>query len=69
MQLWLTSDRISLVIHVWDACDQMPVRSDAGLDDDSGRGLMIVDALAEEWDCYAVDGGKVVRVLIGADSF
>jgi hypothetical protein len=46
----------------------MPVRSDAGPDADSGRGLMIVDALAEQWDCYAVDGGKVVRVLIGSDS-
>jgi anti-sigma regulatory factor (Ser/Thr protein kinase) len=67
VRLWLVSDGQKVLVQVWDACDKMPVRSNADLDAESGRGLMIVDALAEEWDCYALDGGKVVRVLIGAD--
>ena len=36
VQVWLTSDRISLAIHVWDGDDEMPVRKDACPDD---RGL------------------------------
>src|ERR1700689_3867633 len=33
VRLWLVSDQISLVIHVWDACKEMPVRKDADADD------------------------------------
>jgi anti-sigma regulatory factor (Ser/Thr protein kinase) len=68
VRLWLVSDGRKLLVQVWDGCTTMPTRTHAGPDADTGRGLMIVDALAEQWDCYAVDGGKVVRALIGADS-
>jgi anti-sigma regulatory factor (Ser/Thr protein kinase) len=64
VRLWLISDGHSILIQVWDACDRMPVRSDAGPDANGGRGLMIVDALAEEWGYYALDGGKVVWVVV-----
>ena len=50
VRLWLMSDGWKILIQVWDASDKMPVRSDAGPDADSGRGLMIIDALAERWD-------------------
>jgi anti-sigma regulatory factor (Ser/Thr protein kinase) len=39
IRLWITSDGISMVIHIWDACDDMPVRQDAGFDEIGGRGL------------------------------
>jgi hypothetical protein len=34
--------------------------SDAGPDFDSGRGLMIVDALSADWGAYREADGKVV---------
>jgi anti-sigma regulatory factor (Ser/Thr protein kinase) len=33
----------------------------------SGRGLMIVDALADRWGWHAVSGGKIVWCSIGFD--
>ena len=64
IRLWLVSDLISLVIHVWDGSDEMPVRRDAAMDDESGRGLMLVDTLASDWGAYRTANGKVVWVLI-----
>ncbi len=62
--LWLASDRLSLVIHVWDACEGMPVRQDAGPDEMDGRGLLLVETLGERWGAYRQAHGKVVWVLI-----
>ena len=63
--LWLVSDQVSLVIHVWDGNgDEMPVRRDGGAGDEAGRGLMLVDALASERGAYREADGKVVWVLI-----
>jgi len=65
VNLWLVSDGISLVIHVQDASDDMPVRKDFIADDEGGRGLMLVDALGKEWGAYRIpEGGKVVWVMI-----
>jgi anti-sigma regulatory factor (Ser/Thr protein kinase) len=65
VRLWVTSDGESLVIRVWDASDDMPVRQEAGPGDDSGRGLMIIDALSADWGCYREpDGGKTVWAMI-----
>jgi anti-sigma regulatory factor (Ser/Thr protein kinase) len=65
VNLWLISDGISLVIHVWDASDEMPVRKDFTADDEGGRGLMLVEALGKEWGTYRkAEGGKVVWVMI-----
>jgi anti-sigma regulatory factor (Ser/Thr protein kinase) len=65
VRIWLVSDRISLVIRVWDASDDMPVRCDTGPDDIGGRGLMIIDGLAKDWGSYRTTAGKVVWALIG----
>ena len=47
IHLWVTSDRVSMVIHVWDASGEMPVRRDADEhDEDGGRGLLLVETLA-----------------------
>jgi hypothetical protein len=51
----------SLVLEVWDACPLQPVlRQEADIAADHGRGLLLVDALADSWGHRAADGGKVV---------
>jgi anti-sigma regulatory factor (Ser/Thr protein kinase) len=68
VRLEMVSDGACVVICVWDGNDQMPARRDAGPDEDSGRGLMLVEALAKDWGAYRqVDGGKVVWVMLAAD--
>jgi hypothetical protein len=68
IRLWVTSDGISMVIHVWDASDEMPVLKDSAADEENGRGLMLVAALSKDWGCYRkADGGKVVWVMVAAD--
>jgi len=65
VRITVTSDGESLVIRVWDASDDMPVRQEAGPDDDSGRGLMIIGALSADWGSYREpDGGKTVWARI-----
>jgi anti-sigma regulatory factor (Ser/Thr protein kinase) len=68
VRLWLLSDLTWLVIRVWDGNGQMPVRRDASLEDESGRGLMLVDSLATEWGTYQNTTGKVVWALISSDT-
>ena len=62
--LWLISDGHSVVVHVWDGSDQMPVRQDADPDSGSGRGLLLVEGLGQDWGAYRKASGKVVWVLI-----
>lgn len=65
VRIWITSDQTSIMIHVWDASDAMPVRQEAGPGDDCGRGLMILDALSGDWGAYrTAEGGKVVWAMI-----
>lgn len=68
VNLWLVSDGISLVIHVEDASDELPVLKDFTSDDEGGRGLLLVTTLSKDWGVYrTADGGKVVWCLITAD--
>jgi anti-sigma regulatory factor (Ser/Thr protein kinase) len=67
VRIWVTSYQKSLVIGVWDASDEMPVRKEAGPGDDSGRGLMIIDALSADWGTYREADGKVVWCLISQE--
>jgi hypothetical protein len=67
VNLWLFCDGISLIIHVWDASDEMPNLKDVTADDEGGRGLMLVQALGKEWGAYLkAEGGKVVWVRVEA---
>jgi anti-sigma regulatory factor (Ser/Thr protein kinase) len=68
IHLWVTSDRESMVLHVWDASTEMPViRGDANaLDDEGGWGLLLVGTLAKDWGTYRKAEGKVVWCLITA---
>jgi anti-sigma regulatory factor (Ser/Thr protein kinase) len=62
IRFWLTSDRRRVLIQVWDGDHHEPVPQDAGLDAETGRGLLLVEALSAQWGCYAPDGqsGKIV---------
>jgi anti-sigma regulatory factor (Ser/Thr protein kinase) len=62
--LWVISDKASLVIHVWDGSDEMPVRRNAAIYEESGRGLMLVESLSSDWGAYRKAAGKVVWVKI-----
>ena len=66
IRLWVTSDGVCMVIHVWDASDEMPVIKDGAADDEDGRGLMLVAALGKDWGAYRKADGKVVWVMITA---
>ena len=63
--IWLMTDRECLVIMVGDPCPDMPVRAktpDTG--EPSGRGLVIVSALAAQWGAYRVPSGKIVWAML-----
>lgn len=65
-RLGLFSDRSVLLIEVFDTVPGAPERRYAGDGDESGRGLMIVGALSEEWGTRPCPGGKVVYARLGA---
>ena len=60
--LRMASDRIRLLIEVWDVIPGAPAAARPGPDDEGGRGLMLVAAQAERWSWQTVPGwsGKVV---------
>ena len=64
VRVWTTSDGVSLVIHVWDASDQMPVLKDFAAGAENGRGLLLASALGKDWGTYRTATGKVVWVMI-----
>jgi anti-sigma regulatory factor (Ser/Thr protein kinase) len=57
VRLWLVSDLARILILVWDASPQPPVRVNASGEAENGRGLMLVEAISERWGWYARDGG------------
>jgi anti-sigma regulatory factor (Ser/Thr protein kinase) len=63
VRLWLACGPQGLLILVWDASNQMPARLKAAPDDETGRGLMLVDCLAE-WGAYRAGRGKVVWAVV-----
>jgi anti-sigma regulatory factor (Ser/Thr protein kinase) len=61
VRIYLVSDRAQVVVFVWDASLQPPWRADPGEDDESGRGLLLVEAVSGRWGHFGHDGGgKVV---------
>jgi anti-sigma regulatory factor (Ser/Thr protein kinase) len=58
----LSSDRVRIVVEVWDRSSGLPTLKHAEPDQEGGRGLMLVDALCERWDWGTVQGwrGKMV---------
>ena len=62
VRLWLLSDKQRVAILVWDNNPRSPVRIDAAAEAESGRGLLLVEALSAQWGSYAHPewGGKIV---------
>jgi anti-sigma regulatory factor (Ser/Thr protein kinase) len=58
----LGTDHTRVLIEVWDVIAGAPVTEQAGPDDESGRGLVLVEAVCERWSWETVPGwpGKVV---------
>jgi anti-sigma regulatory factor (Ser/Thr protein kinase) len=61
IRLRLTRRAWSLLVEVWDACPGLPEPRLGPADALGGRGLVLVDALADRWGSDpADDGGKTV---------
>lgn len=62
IRLWLLSNNVRVVVSTWDGNPHPPVRVSVGDDAESGRGLVLVEALSDRWGWYAHKslGGKIV---------
>jgi anti-sigma regulatory factor (Ser/Thr protein kinase) len=60
--LRMASNRIKLLIEVWDVIPGAPAAARPGPDDEGGRGLMLVAAQCDRWSWQTAPGwpGKVV---------
>jgi anti-sigma regulatory factor (Ser/Thr protein kinase) len=50
--------RGSLVVQVWDGHSDPPLRGEADQDAESGRGLLLVKPLCDDWGWYSPDDGQ-----------
>ncbi len=57
VRLWLLSDLAQILILVWDASPQPPVLMDVTDEAEHGRGLMLVEAVSEQWGWYSREDG------------
>ena len=68
VRLTLKFDGEGLLLSVWDAVPIPPAPAEPDADSESGRGLMIVQALSAWWDACPVPaahgGGKLVRAML-----
>ncbi len=66
IHLRLSTDRQTALIEVWDENFGLPAPTEASPDDESGRGLLLVDGLAASWGCNQPPSGrgKVVWALV-----
>lgn len=66
IRLWLGSDKERVLVQVWDGDHHLPEPQAAELEAESGRGLLLVDSLSQEWGASTQDGssGKMVWALI-----
>jgi anti-sigma regulatory factor (Ser/Thr protein kinase) len=74
IRLWLASDGTRVVVLVWDASPQPPMQVDADGDVENGRGLLLVEAVSEQWGWFPGDlastsgggyQGKAVWAIVG----
>jgi two-component sensor histidine kinase len=56
VHLRLLADDHGVVIEVWDANPHPPAPQQAAPDEERGRGLMLVDALCEQWGSEIMPG-------------
>lgn len=70
VRLWLLADTARILILVWDANPRPPVPVQVDEYAESGRGLLLVQALSQRWGSYPTPqmGGKVVWALCRANT-
>jgi two-component sensor histidine kinase len=67
VRLRLATDRTLTLVEVWDENPGLPAPVQPDLDDESGRGLVLVEALCERWgwELSRDRRGKLVWALVG----
>jgi anti-sigma regulatory factor (Ser/Thr protein kinase) len=65
-QLALELDPPELRVEVVDPSQRLPVRAENTADSDSGKGLILVDALAARWGVRLLSRGKAVWFVLSA---
>jgi anti-sigma regulatory factor (Ser/Thr protein kinase) len=70
IHLRLSTDGVTALVEVWDQNFSLPTPTQPDLDDESGRGLLLVEALAARWgwDLASSGRGKIVWALAGAEA-
>jgi anti-sigma regulatory factor (Ser/Thr protein kinase) len=64
VRMWLLADEAHVLILVWDASTHTPVRASVSEEDESGRGLLLVEAISDSWGYFPHETrGKVVWAL------
>lgn len=67
VRLWLLADSARVLVIVWDASPHLPVCADVSAEAESGRGLVLVEAISDQWGTIATPaGGKTVWALTSA---
>jgi len=66
VRLRLATDRTLILVEVWDENPGLPALAHPDLDDESGRGLVLVAALCQRWgwELCRDRGGKLVWALV-----
>lgn len=67
VRLWVCSDRARVLVQVWDGDNRMPEPQGVDLLAESGRGLLLVESLSQEWGTFVPkgSGGKCVWASTG----
>jgi anti-sigma regulatory factor (Ser/Thr protein kinase) len=70
VRFWMLSDEARVLVLVWDGDPRPPVRIDTDELSERGRGLLLVEALSDQWNWYVPPelGGKAVSALVSKDS-
>jgi anti-sigma regulatory factor (Ser/Thr protein kinase) len=66
VRFWLAADPRRVLVQVWDRCRSRPQRQEPRPEAESGRGLLLVEALSSEWGSFTPKGwnGKLVWALV-----
>lgn len=64
LRIWHSGDASQVRVEVEDGAPELPVLGRSRFGDLRGRGLVIVDKLAEEWGVQPLESGKTVWALI-----
>jgi anti-sigma regulatory factor (Ser/Thr protein kinase) len=65
VRLWLRADQTRVLVLIRDISSEPPVPMKPGPDAETGRGMLLVEAVSQRWDWYLTEGstGKIVWAL------